>query len=44
MDMKIGKVTWEDDAAEEFKARRKNKWPLRDIVGFSILGYMVCTN
>jgi len=41
MDMKIGKVTWEDDAAEEFKARRKNKWPLRDIVGFSILGYMV---
>ena len=43
MDLKIGKVTWEDDVDEAFKERRKNKWPLKEVAGFSILGYMVCT-
>lgn len=42
MDIKIGKVTWEDDVDESFKERRKRKWPLREIAGFSILGFMVC--
>ena len=42
MDIKIGKVTWEDDADESLKERRKRKWPLREIAGFSILGFMVC--
>lgn len=42
MDIKIGKVTWDDDAPEAFKERRKNKWPLKEVLGFSILGYMVC--
>ena len=41
MDIKIGKVTWEDDVDESFKERRKRKWPLRESAGFSILGFMV---
>lgn len=44
MDIKIGKVTWDDDADETFKERRKNEWPLREVTGFSILGYMVRTS
>ena len=43
MDIKIGKVTWEDDATKALKERRKKNWPLRDLAGFSIVGYMVCT-
>ena len=42
MDIKIGRVTWDDDADETFRERRRMKWPLREITGFSILGFMVC--
>lgn len=41
MDIKIGRVTWDDDADETFRERRRMKWPLREITGFSILGFMV---
>ena len=41
MDIKIGKVTWDDDASRILKERRKQMWPLREVTGFSILGYMV---
>ena len=40
MDIKIGRITWEDDV-EEWVIKKKDKWPLRKLVGFSILGYMV---
>lgn len=42
MDIKIGKVTWDDDVDDKFKETRKKKWPLKKITGFSILGFMVC--
>lgn len=42
MDIKIGKVTWDDGVDEQFKERRRKKWPLKEITGFSILGFMVC--
>ena len=38
------KMTWEDNADETFKERRQKKWPLREVTGFSILGFMVCFN
>lgn len=41
MDIKIGRVTWEDDMDHKFRERRRMKWPLKEITGFSILGYMV---
>ncbi|KAL9961500.1 hypothetical protein ACROYT_G030454 [Oculina patagonica] len=41
MDIKIGRVTWEDDMDQKFRERRRMKWPLKEITGFSILGYMV---
>lgn len=41
MDIKMGRVTWEDNADETFKERRQKKWPLREVTGFSILGFMV---
>ncbi|XP_067047804.1 inositol polyphosphate multikinase-like [Acropora muricata] len=40
MDIKIGRITWDDDE-EEWVIRKKDKWPLRKLAGFSILGYMV---
>jgi len=42
MDIKIGKVTWDDDVDDKFKEERRKKWPLKEITGFSILGFMVC--
>ncbi|XP_020608182.1 inositol polyphosphate multikinase-like isoform X1 [Orbicella faveolata] len=41
MDIKIGKVTWDDDVDDKFKEERRKKWPLKEITGFSILGFMV---
>ena len=41
MDIKIGKVTWDDDVDEKLKERRRKKRPLKEITGFSILGFMV---
>ncbi|XP_068705407.1 inositol polyphosphate multikinase-like [Montipora foliosa] len=40
MDIKIGRITWEDDV-DEWVIKKKDKWPLRKLAGFSILGYMV---
>lgn len=42
MDIKIGRITW-DDNEDEWVIRKKDKWPLRKLAGFSILGYMVGT-
>ena len=42
MDIKIGRVTWDDHMDEKVRERRKMKWPLKLITGFSILGFMVC--
>ena len=42
MDIKIGRVTWDDDMDEKIRERRRMKWPLKEITGFSILGFMVC--
>ena len=44
MDIKIGKVTWDDDVDNKFKEERRKKWPLKEITGFSILGFMVCAS
>jgi len=42
MDIKIGRITWDNDE-EEWVIRKNDKWPLRKLAGFSILGYMVST-
>ena len=42
MDIKIGKVTWDDDADEKLKEQKRTRWPLKDITGFVIPGFMVC--
>ena len=42
MDIKIGKVTWDDDADEKFKEKKRTMWRLKDITGFYIPGFMVC--
>lgn len=41
MDIKMGRVTWDDHADETFRERRRKKWPLKEVTGFSILGFMV---
>lgn len=44
MDIKMGRVTWDDNADETFRERRRKKWPLKEVTGFSILGFMVYFN
>ena len=41
LDVKIGRVTWDQTADQEKINSRRRKWPLQNTLGFSILGFRV---